>query len=185
MDMVKKLPREVQVVLGAAVLYLVFSFLDWQQVSFLNVSAGVTEWHGIGVVAGLLVIALLVWEAVRLFQIEIPLGPLTPGLVSVGLALLLLLFTVITFLSHSSARHWPAWVGLVLSIVIAAAAVARAKAEGVKMPDVSAIKSAAGTQQSSGGTTAPPAGTTTPPAPPPGETSGPGPTTPGPTTPGS
>jgi hypothetical protein len=151
MDMLKKLPRAAQVVLAAAVLYLIFSFFDWQQVSFSGITAGVTEWHGIGVLAGLLVIALIGWEVARLFQPDIELGPLTPGLVSVGLALLLLIFTVITFLTHGTARHWPAWLGLLLSIVIAGAAISRAKAEGVELPDMSAKGSKADAGQDSGG----------------------------------
>jgi hypothetical protein len=136
MDSVMKLPREVQAVLGGSILYLIFSFLDWQQVSVpvINVTAGASEWHGVGVIAGLLVIALLVWEAVRLMGIKVALGPVSPGQLSILLALALLLFTVITFFSHSTARHWPAWIGLILSIVIAAAAFMRAKAENVQMP---------------------------------------------------
>ncbi len=134
MDSVKNLSREAQVVLGGGVLYLIFSFLDWQQVSLFGHAYGLSEWHGVGVVAGLLVIALLVWEAVRLFAPEVKLGSLSEGLVSVGLALLLALFTVITFLTHSTARHWPAWVGLILALAIAIAAVMRARAEEVRMP---------------------------------------------------
>jgi hypothetical protein len=90
------------------------------------------------------VIALLVWEGVRLFEVKIEFGALTPGLVSVALALLLLLFTVITFLTHGTARHWPAWIGLLLSIVIAAAALMRAKAEGVQIPKMPSTPSSAG-----------------------------------------
>jgi hypothetical protein len=134
MDMLTKLSRETQIVLGGAVLYLIFSFFDWQQVSGFGVTVGRSEWSGIGVIAGLLVIVLLAWEAARLFEVKIELGSLTPGLLSVAVALLLLLFTIITFLNHSTARHWPAWIGLLLSIVIAGAAVMRAKAEGVEMP---------------------------------------------------
>src|SRR6266540_682940 len=159
MDMLNKLSREAQIVLGGALLALIFSFFDWQQVSAFGVSAGKSEWGGVGVIAGLLIIALLLWEVARLFELRIQLGPLTPGLVSVGLALLLLLFTLITFLTHNEFRHWPAWVGFILSIVIAAAAVVRAKGEGVQMPDMSAM-----TSRPAGDTTA---GTTTPPPPPP------------------
>lgn len=134
MERIKKLPRELQMVVGGSVLYLIISFLDWQQVSFGGLTAGVNEWHGVGVVAGLLVFAVLLWEAARYFGVKIELGSLSPGLISVSLALLLLVFTVITFLSHSTARHWPAWIGLVLSIVIAVGAVRRAKAEDVHLP---------------------------------------------------
>jgi hypothetical protein len=135
MDHVKKLSTEVQVVLGCTVLYLVFSFFDWQQVSGFGITVGRSEWTGIGILAGLLAIALLVWEGVRLFGPEVKLGTLSEGHVSAALALLLAVFTVITFLTHGTARHWPAWIGLLLSLVIAVAAVMRARAEGVQMPD--------------------------------------------------
>lgn len=134
METLSKLPRDLQIVLGGTVLYLIISFFDWQQVSFSGITAGVTEWHGVGIIAGLLAIALLAWEAMRLLSIKVELGPLTPALLSVSLALLLTLFTVITFLSHSTARHWPAWIGLILSIVIGVEAGRRAMGEGVEMP---------------------------------------------------
>jgi hypothetical protein len=134
MDRLKQLSPPTQAVLGASVLYFIFSFLDWQQVSIGPITAGVSEWDGIGVLAGLLVVGVLVWEGLRLGGIKLDLGSVTPGLISVVLALLLVLFTLITFLDHSTARHWPAWIGLILSVVIGAAAVVRAKAEGVTLP---------------------------------------------------
>ena len=137
MDVVRNLSRETQIVLGGAVLYLIFSFLDWQQVSLFGHAYGLSLWHGVGVVAGLLGIALLLWEAGRLFEVKLQLGTLSEGLVSVALALLLALFTVIAFLDKGTARHWPAWIGLILGIVIAVAAVARARAEGVEIPRAS------------------------------------------------
>ena len=146
MDMLKKLPREAQVVLGCTLLYVIFSFFDWQQVSFESLSAGINEWHGVGVIAALLAIALLVWEAARAAGVQVALGPITPGLGSLGLALLLLLFTVITFLTHNEARHWPAWIGLILSIAITVAAFGRARAEGVDVRQFGAIASGVGGQ---------------------------------------
>jgi len=151
MEILKKLPRELQIVLGGTVLYLIMSFLNWQQVSLGSFgSVGVNEWHGVGIIAGLLAVALLLWEASRVLGMKIEVPSLTPGLISVGLAVLLLLFTVITFLSHSAYRHWPEYLGLVLSIVIAVAAFRRARTEGVQMPDIAAMTSAA---RSSGSTT--------------------------------
>lgn len=161
MDRLTRLSRETQAVLAASVLYLIISFLDWQQVSFSIVTVGVSEWHGVGVVAGLLVIALLVWEAVRLLEVKLDLGGVTPGLVSVGLALLLLLFTLITFISHSTARHWPAWIGLLLSIVVAGAAVVRARAEGVELPTT--VLSAAASSSAASADAAPAASVDSPP----------------------
>jgi signal transduction histidine kinase len=147
MDQMKKLSRETQVVLGCAVLFLIISFFDWQQVSFSSAfvsgAVGLNLWHGIGFVAGLLVIALLIWETVRLLEVNTPTGNVTEGHISVALALALALFTVIAFFDKSTARHWPAWIGLILSLVIAAAAVMRARAEGVQLPQAKAASPAA------------------------------------------
>ena len=140
MDILKKLSHDTQIVLGGTVLYVVFSFFDWQQVSAFGVSAGRSEWVGIGVVAALVAIAVLAWEALRIVQPALKPGPLAPGLVSIGLVLLLLVFTVITFLSHNEFRHWPAWIGLVLSVVVAAAAGRRSRSEGVNMSDLSSLR---------------------------------------------
>jgi hypothetical protein len=139
-----KLARDAQIILGGALLLVILSFLDWQQVSAGPFTVGVTEWSGIGVLAALLALLLLAWEVGRVFKVNIPIGSLAPGLVSVGLALLLLVFTVITFLSHSVARHWPAWVGLIIAIVVAVFAFRRGKAEGVEMPNLSAMTSSGG-----------------------------------------
>jgi uncharacterized integral membrane protein len=146
-DVLNKVTRETRVVLTCAVLFLIFSFFDWQQVSFSSAFGGAAYgldlWHGVGVIAGLLVIALLAWEVVRMFEIKAPTGAVTHGHVSVGLALALALFTVIAFFDKSTARHWPAWIGLLLAIVIAIAAVMRARDEGVQLPQATAATPAA------------------------------------------
>jgi hypothetical protein len=160
MDGFMKLSREAQAIIAGSALLVILSFLDWQQVSYHGFSAGVTEWHGIGILAALLAIALLLWELARLFGIEIPIGSLTPGLASVGVALLLVLFTVITFLSHSTARHWPAWIGVLVAIGVGVAAVLRAKGEGVEMPKMPAMATGGGT---GGASTSPPSSPAAPP----------------------
>ena len=131
MDALSKLSRETQVVLGGGLLLLILSFLDWHQFG----PVGWNEWHGIGILAGLLVIAMLVWEVLRLMAVNVSLGTLSPGLLSVGLALLMALFTVIAVLS-ADFRAWPAWIALIVALVVAAAAVMRARAEGVEMPQM-------------------------------------------------
>jgi uncharacterized membrane protein len=45
--------------------------------------------------------------------------PFKGALLTVGLAAALLLFTVIKFLVDNEFRHWPAWIGLILAILIA------------------------------------------------------------------
>jgi hypothetical protein len=126
--------REGQIVLGGALLYLVVSFLEWQHFTVViarRVDYGFTEWNGIGVIACVSAIALIVWELARLAGVRLRSD--TPGFVSVALALLLFLFTVLTFVSQNEGRRWPAWVGLALSAVIGGTAVLRARAEGVQL----------------------------------------------------
>ena len=92
-----------------------------------------TEWNGVGTVAGLIVLILLAWELARGFDLKIAIGSLSPGLVSVVLAEALLLFTLIKFLNISY-RAYGAWLGLVLAIGIGVVAFLRAKEEGVQLP---------------------------------------------------
>ncbi len=134
MDALMKLSRDVQIVLGGAVLFFILSFLDWQSYSFGPYSVGVNLWHGFGVLVVLVAIVLLAWEVLRALGREVKIGSFPPGLISVALAGLLLVLTVIVFLDWSDYRSWPEWVGLVLAIVIAVFAFRRAKSEGVEMP---------------------------------------------------
>jgi hypothetical protein len=152
MDALSKLSRETQVVLVGGVLLFILSFLDWQQLSLSSFgleggpTVGANEWHGIGILAGLLVVAMLAWEVLRLLAADVSVGTLSPGLVSVGLALLMALFTLIAFLDKSEFRHWPAWVALIVALVVAVAAVARARAEGVQIPQAGAARSVGSTE---------------------------------------
>lgn len=150
MNDLMKLPREAQIVLVGTVLYVILSFLDWQQACAPggSICVGQTEWHGIGVLGALIAVALLLWEVGRVVGVKIELGALSPALISVVLAVALLVVTVITFLSHNEFRHWPEWTALIVSILIAVAAVRRGRGEGVEMPKMS---SAMGSGGGSGG----------------------------------
>ncbi len=176
MDMLKKLSPPTQAVFGGAVLYIIFSFFDWQQACFGPVCAGVSEWHGFGgTITALSAVLLLAWEVSRLLNVKISVPGASPGLISLGLALLLLLLTIITFLTHNEIRHWPSYVGLILSIVIAVAAFMRSKEEGIEMSEFgslasrvsSSVSSAASSSSSTTSEPAPSAPTpaSTPPAP--------------------
>jgi uncharacterized membrane protein YhdT len=143
MDGFTKLSREAQGILVLGVLLLILSFLDWQQVSAFGYTAGLNEWHGIGLLAGLLLIVMLVWEVLRVVMPDVSIGTLSNGLVSVGLVGLMALFTVIAFLDKSTARHWPAWIALLFTIIVVVLAVMRARAEGVEMPKASPAGSVA------------------------------------------
>jgi hypothetical protein len=117
---IAELGRGTQLLLVAGILLLIDSFLDWQQVSAGGISAGASMWHGVGVVAGLLLIALLVWEVAQVTGVIRNLElPVSAALISVGLAVGTAAFTVVKFLVANEARHWPAWIGLILAVGIA------------------------------------------------------------------
>lgn len=117
MNHVKGLSRSSQLLLGAGLLLFIFLFFDWQQVCASGICGGQTGWHGWGVLVGILVIALVAWEALQVFGQKVTM-PIKPALLSAGLAAGVLLFTVIKFLVDNEFRHWPAWIGLILAIVI-------------------------------------------------------------------
>lgn len=137
MDKLRSLSMGAQVTLLALVLYLVNSFLPWQKAcagaAGFNVCASKSEWSGIGVLAVLVGIVFLVWEAWPLLAARPSLGSLHPRLVSVGLGGALVLLTVVTALSHNEFRKIWAWVGVLLSLVAAAAAVSESKREGIDL----------------------------------------------------
>lgn len=135
MDRVNALSRSSQLLLGAGLLLFIFLFFDWQQACAsgggFHACGGRSGWHGWGVVAGLFVIALLLWEAAQVVGAKIEL-PVKAAVLSAGLAAAVLLFTVIKFLVDNEFRHWPAWVGLILAIVIAIGGWLRWSGDAVK-----------------------------------------------------
>ncbi len=167
MDQFKELPREAQVTLGCLVLFVIFSFFDWQQASFGPYTAGRSLWHGIGIITVLIAIAYLIWEIGRALKYDVKIGQVTPPMTSAGLAIALLVFTVITFLDWSDFRHWPQWIGLALSIIIAVFAFKRAKDEGVEMPKMPQNISVGGGGSAAAAPPAPAPSAPAPPAAPP------------------
>ncbi len=176
MDAIKQLPREAQATLGCLILFVILSFFDWQQASIGPYVVGRNLWHGIGIITVLIAIVYLVWEIGRALNYNVNLGQVTPGMTSAGLAIALLVFTVITFLDWSDFRHWPQWIGLLLSIAIAVVAFPRAKKEGVEIPKMPSGVSVSKAGSGGGGAAAAPPPASTPPAPPaPPEDAGPAP----------
>ena len=123
MDQLKGMSRSSHLLFWGGALLFIFLFFDWQQVcvNFGGNSAcgGQSGWHGWGVLVGILVIALVAWEVVQLVGVSLPDLPVKPAMISAGLAGGILLFTVIKFLVDNEFRHWPAWIGLILAILIA------------------------------------------------------------------
>jgi len=168
MDKLAELTHGAKVVLGSAILLLIFSFFDWFEVE--GTSYGVSMWEGIGVVAGLLLIALIAWQAVRLANINLQLG-VGPAMITAFLAILTFVFVFIRWIAKPDAggivdTDWTiwAWIGLVLSIIIVGGAWANMKATGESFGDLQKLGGGSG----GGGTSTPPSTPTqTPPPPPP------------------
>ena len=99
-------------------------------------------WNGIGVLAGLLLIALIVWQAIRLANINLEVG-VTPSMVTAALSVLLVIFVAIRFLDKPGLDRqrvvdrtiW-AWLGLILAIVIVVGAWMNMRAAGEGLADV-------------------------------------------------
>jgi hypothetical protein len=164
---ISKLTHGAKLVLGASIAFLIVSIFHWQEIDFQGIaSVGVSMWHGWGVLAGLLAIAIIVWEGLRLANLKIEIG-LTPAMVTAALAILLLFFTVLKFLVSNEFRTFWAWLGLLLAIFIGVGAFMNMRAMGDSISEMgSSMKSAAGsaaaaakaaTDKSSGGATASPA----------------------------
>ena len=111
-----------KILLGASLLFVVDSFLPWNRactdlgpLAGGNVCFGANLWVGIGVLTGLIAIALLAVEATKAFAPQVAI----PGIVSAGLAGGLVLFTLIKILVHSEALSFGAWIGILLALAVA------------------------------------------------------------------
>jgi hypothetical protein len=126
-------------------------------------------WHGVGWVAGLLAIVLLVWQAVRLANIELEIG-VTPSMITAALSLLVLIFAVIRWLDKPGGdfvgRTFWSWLGLLFAIVMVVGAWLNMQAAGESLGSIrDQISDATSGMRGSSGDDAPAA--TTPPATPP------------------
>ncbi len=75
MDKLAEINHGAKVVLGATIAFLIISFFNWQEVDLGAFGeAGVSMWNGVGWIAGLLAIAIIAWQAVRLANMNFDVG---------------------------------------------------------------------------------------------------------------
>ena len=137
---ISKLTHGAKFVLSASIAFLIVSFFSWFKVGDVGVASG---WSGVGFLAGLLAIALIVWEGMRLADINLELG-VSQSMITAALSVLLLIFALIRFISKPGGglassivdRTLWAWLGLILAIVIVIGAWVKMRAAGESIGDM-------------------------------------------------
>lgn len=134
------LPLHRKLALGAAVLLFVDLFLPWVTASIsipdvIDQTESGNGWDGVGVLVGILALALIAWEVARLLGV-VPRLSVNHDLVTAVLAGLTALFTIIQFFRAltsggdvdeaellggdiDAGAGYAAWIGLVLALVLA------------------------------------------------------------------
>jgi hypothetical protein len=175
MDKLSELSHGAKVVLGAAIALLVFSFFDWfkytgpgaDEAESLGADIGINMWNGVGWIAGLLLLGLIVWQAIRLANINVEIG-VTPSMVTAALAVLLVIFAFIRFIDKPGGdfvgRTFWAWLCLALAIVVVVGAWMNMQAAGEGLADVRGRVSAMTSGSSSAEAASAPAATASTPA---------------------
>jgi hypothetical protein len=135
MDRMNELTTGAKVVLGATIAFLIVSFFHWQEVDLGIVEAGRNMWHGWGVLAGLLAILLLAWEALRLANVKVDL-PFSASMAGAVVAVLVALATILKFLVDNEFRTFWAWLGLVFAIVMVVGAWLNMQSSGESLSDM-------------------------------------------------
>jgi hypothetical protein len=170
MDRFNALGRGAQIMLVAGVLLFISLFLPWQDYDVGDIGQ-FSGWRGVGVVLGLLTIALLAWLIVRLLAVSIPL-PISTAMTSAILGGLVLVFGVIKLLTilGDETTIW-AWIGTILAIIVGVGAWLEVQAAG----GIETLRSEIPTTSSTSTATPPPPSTPTPPesTPPPSQTAPP------------
>ncbi|HET8786599.1 MAG TPA: hypothetical protein VFM38_13255, partial [Candidatus Limnocylindrales bacterium] len=136
-----ELSHGAKIVLGATIAFLIVSFFSWfhytgpgkDELEAIGADTGITMWHGVGWIAGLLAIVLLVWQAIRLANIEFEIG-VTPSMITAALSVLVLIFALIRWLDKPGGdfvgRTFWSWLGLIFAIVMVVGAWMNMRAAG-------------------------------------------------------
>jgi peptidoglycan/LPS O-acetylase OafA/YrhL len=121
MKHVRELTAGRLLVVGAAALLLVDTFLPWQRLSIGAFSYHWNAWHGDkGVLLGALVAVLLGWSLVRSLGVAMP-ARLPQASVTLGLAALVLAVAAVKNI-HDDDSAWGSYLGVVLAAVAVAGA---------------------------------------------------------------
>jgi hypothetical protein len=120
-----RLSTGTKVLLGAGVLLFIDMILPWNRICESGQCLSTSGWNGIGVLLGILLVLLLIWEGAAAAGVNINVSGVPKTMVSVALAGAVALFALIRALVKPSVLFvslgqtaW-AWIGLILGLVIA------------------------------------------------------------------
>ncbi|HEX6208905.1 MAG TPA: hypothetical protein VF058_11185, partial [Actinomycetota bacterium] len=143
---ISRLTMGQKTLLITGLVFLVTLFFPWESFDvgglpgFELPGVNISGWNGIGVLAGILAILLLVWELMLMAGVNLNLN-VSEALISAGLAAATVLFGLIRFviaLTRSGyGIAWGAWVGLIVLLAMAYGAWVRfneSKAMGTPPP---------------------------------------------------
>ncbi|MFN2545651.1 MAG: hypothetical protein ABR600_13930 [Actinomycetota bacterium] len=122
-----KMSTASKILLGAGLLYLIDMFLAWNKFCLAGqCSSGISGWHGIGFLNGIIVILIVLMEILLIAGVQVNAGTTQQKMMTeAGLAGALLVFTILRVLLKPSVLgfkadiKYGAWIGLILALVIA------------------------------------------------------------------
>jgi hypothetical protein len=120
-------------VLTTGVLLFVDLFLPWNKVGECPFCVSVNGWSGMGVIAGLLVVALLVWEGLNAAGALATMAAPVP-LIGAALAGGAALFALLRAIFDLSFSTFGLWLGIILALAMAYAAYVRYQESQVAQP---------------------------------------------------
>jgi hypothetical protein len=158
------LSRGTQLLVGAGVLLLIDTFLDWQSIDLGPISAGQNAWSGFwGIIMGLGLLVLLAWVIARVFDVKLPTG-LPEGPIVVGLGALVFVFALLKNLVDDYSTIW-SYIGVVLAAGVAYGAWLRFQETGGTVDSLRASFPARETASTSPAAPSEPSTPTSPPPP--------------------
>jgi hypothetical protein len=147
----RQLPRNDQLFLGTGALVFIASFLPWYGVSYnakllsrsIGSSASTNAWHGLAAFGLILILAATLLVAVMLLgSVELPVIPVSWGVVVLGLDALGALFVVIKSVDLPTASaagfsvglRWGGWLLMIFAVAQVVVAALRFRDSGEAMP---------------------------------------------------
>ncbi|SRR6266542_1198378 len=119
-----------KLLLGAGILLFIDLFLPWNRTCEERVCVSASGWHGLGALAGILLLVLLAWEIINALGVDlkINMGTFPRFWISVGLGGAVALFAILRALIRPGVLFFHldyyifGWIGLIIGLAVGAGA---------------------------------------------------------------